>query len=223
MITRPGADKALMNGPLAEVQSINASGRLPGFKTAAKSSAEISGPRRLNFAERPSNVPWPMNTSHNSPSGFATSFVNTLSNRVRSFSGLLVSTPMTKVCSPPFVAACFHKSVHAENCSPYSGSPAAPMTRTSVRCSLVWASDELGKRKINSKNNQHPTSNIEQPMARSLPTQLDVGCWMLVVGCSLFTFTAFLSSDGFPTPPQSSTTPTETPPACATMVPSTFP
>src|ERR1039457_6903284 len=113
-----------------------------------------------------------MNTIHNSPAGFATSFVSTVSNRVRSASGLLVSSPMTEVCNPPFAAACFHKSAHAENCSPDSDSPAAPTTRTSVRCSLVCASDEFGKRKIISDK------NIQQPIndTRCALTKLDVGC-----------------------------------------------
>ena len=50
---------------------MTASGRRHGFNTAAKSAAEMSGPRRLNLAARPSNVPCPMNTSHNSPVGLA--------------------------------------------------------------------------------------------------------------------------------------------------------
>jgi hypothetical protein len=38
------------------------------------------------------------------------------------------------------------------------------------------------------ENIQHPTSNIEQPMkaARGF-NPLDVGCWMLVVGCFILT------------------------------------
>ena len=40
-----------MNGPLAEAQSITASGRRQGFKATARSVAEMSGPRRLNFAD----------------------------------------------------------------------------------------------------------------------------------------------------------------------------
>ena len=46
-----------MNGLLADAQSITVNVRWQGFKTAASSSAEMSGPRKLNFAERPSNVP----------------------------------------------------------------------------------------------------------------------------------------------------------------------
>src|ERR1019366_8099299 len=112
---------------------------------------------------------------HNSPLGFATSLVKTVSSRARSFSGFSLSSPTTVVCSPPFNAASFHKSAEAENCSPYSGSPAAPMTRTSERCSLVWAGEEWGKRKIrNDKNIQHSTFNIEHPILRCRQTQLDV-------------------------------------------------
>src|ERR1035437_1267957 len=104
MITRPGTDKALRNGPLAEAHWITVSGRLHGFKIAVRSSAEMSGPRRLNFAVRPSKVSWPMKTSHNSPVGFAISFVKMPVIREQSFSSSL-SSPMTKVCSPPFAAA----------------------------------------------------------------------------------------------------------------------
>jgi hypothetical protein len=174
-----------------------------------------------------------MNTSHNSPSGFATSFVKTLSNRVKSFSGLSLSSPMTEVCRPPFISACFHKSAQAENCSPYSGSPAAPMTRTSVRCSFVCAGEQTATRKIarnraGSLARKHGNQNIERRTSNAeyrtsgRATPLDVRCSMFDVRCLSQSFKAVLSSVVFPTQPQSSPRPTEKQPACATMDPSTF-
>ena len=179
-----------------------------------------------------------MNTSHNSPAGFDTSFVNTPSNRARSLSGVFVSSPMTKVCSPPFAAACFHRLAAAENCSPYCGSPAAPMTRTSVRCSLVCACVENGVENISAmktkRNIQQPKSNLAHrhlagefrfPTRRQdagAPTTLDVRCWMLDVGCSLKFITAVLSNGGCPIPPRSTPAPSGTPPVCATAARSMF-
>src|SRR5215471_15475459 len=58
-ITRFDAESTGRNGPLLDAQLITASGRLHDARAVFRSSADKSGPRKLNFAERPSNVPWP--------------------------------------------------------------------------------------------------------------------------------------------------------------------
>src|SRR5204863_5667297 len=63
IITRFVADNLLRKGALAEEVLIIARGRRNGCNQAANSVAETSGPRKLNLASLPSNVPWPMNTS----------------------------------------------------------------------------------------------------------------------------------------------------------------
>jgi len=76
-----------MNGPLAEAHWITTR-RVQVFNAAQDWWRDVR-PRKLNLAERPSNVPWPM-TQPQFARGLATSLVTTSSKRRKSSSAFLV-------------------------------------------------------------------------------------------------------------------------------------
>src|ERR1041385_8903258 len=125
MITRPGADSFARNGALDADVLIKINGRFNGFSHSARSAAETSSPRRLNFDSRPSYVPWPRNTIQSSLEEVFAS----RSMACFSFVRLLVSAnprPMVTACAPACLHASCQRCADLANTSAYFASPSAP-------------------------------------------------------------------------------------------------
>ena len=94
MTTRPGAESRARKGALAELQSITTNVRWKGWSHAAKFVADKSGPRKLNFAWVPSDVPWPSKTSQSGAGDCLGSAARVCWSRSRSVRPLVGAWPM---------------------------------------------------------------------------------------------------------------------------------
>jgi len=131
-MTRPGAESWFMNGLLDEEQLITTTVRRNGFSQAPNSFADRSGPRKLNFASLPSNVPWPISTNHNSPVPVFGSFVKACFRRDKSDVSLVAPEPTIRSFALAWEPAFSQSAAASEKSLPNSSSPAAPTAMITV-------------------------------------------------------------------------------------------
>ena len=126
-------------GALDEAQLITTNGRRKGANHWASSAAATSGPRRLNLALRPSNVPCPISTTHKGANDSFGSSWSHASRSCRSDVSLGCFKPRQRHVASACLAADSQRPAQSANARPYSGAPAAPTTTSTLGRSDGWA------------------------------------------------------------------------------------
>src|SRR5262249_33942227 len=126
------AESLFRNGALQEAVFSTTSGRWNGFNQRERSLAEISGPRKLNLASLPSNVPCPISTSHSGPNPSFGSAAKVSFSNSKSFVSPGGARPNLITVQLLWVQAASQRVAWCTKLLPNSALPGAPTTRITV-------------------------------------------------------------------------------------------